>query len=292
MPCPFCELGVCFNPSHGVVKLWQPKERVSEYTLDTDRVVPIFDINRSSRRPSTSSSSGSLLTRYAVPHYSEPQLQFSVKRSVPLHKRVTVSEYDDGWERGSDIVADAQDLHEVWVKQAKLERGVDYKSPDPPENKCSGNTWGPIDEGMDVSAEIAAVDRQLNRAGSGVTLWRASCFGHFGAVGILITQHAHEHGDEAELAIRWLIGHPTKKGAGSALMDKVDALHQQRRYRKYPMHVTAAASSVSWYQSKGFQIQMPARCESEDVPCGCVDMLKPPIESAYHKRGKHIIVLK
>jgi hypothetical protein len=237
MPCPFCEVGVCIDPDHGM------------------RKVLLYDV----RGPSFASF---------------PPLRL---QSVPLPQRVTVSAYADAWVAKSEIVKDAENLYTQWLLQALNQRGAShFGMPAPPKGRCSGASWGSLDEGMNVAESIADLS-QPGRGDPGVTLWRASCFGHFGAVGILITWHAVENDDETELGIRYLVGHPTKKGAGAALMAKVDELHRSIKYRKYPLHVTAAASSVQWYASKGFVVQGDAECNDEG-PCGCKRMSKPALE--------------
>ena len=128
---------------------------------------------------------------------------------------------------------------------------------------------------MDVAGEIADLESQEGRNEDGITLWKAYRFPSE-AVGILMTQNACSSEDQVELGIRWLVGHPTMKGAEVVLMAKADELHRTAKYAKSPMHVTASASSVGWYKTKGFVVTEPATCNDDVTPCGCAMMQKPP----------------
>lgn len=197
-------------------------------------------------------------------------------KAAPLDKRVYVMRYADGWNKGSKIVEDAERLHSAWTDEAIRVRGLqNWKGREPEKNICSGEGWTSIDEGMDVAGEIADLDSQEGRNEDGITLWKAYRFPSE-AVGILITQNACSSEDQVELGIRWLVGHPTMKGAGVVLMAKADELHRTAKYAKSPMHVTASASSAGWYKTKGFVVTEPATCNDDVTPCGCAMMQKPP----------------
>ncbi|WP_375760076.1 hypothetical protein [Corallococcus exercitus] len=262
MPCIFCEIGICADPGHAGAS-------------NRGRLQPvkIFDIRRSipSAPPVTPS--------FDPPRPSPIQ---------PLNGQVQVREYradEGGWNTGSQLVNDAKSLFRAWLHKAKQDRGENWRSP-PLDNEdlCSGANWAPVDEGMDVTRQIVKVNTQHGRNEAGVTLWRAYGDGPFGpmVVGILIMQNAvsrdNDDGVEHELGIRWLVGHPTIRGVGAALMAKADALHQTAPYRRFPMHVTASRSSVTWYQRNGFTVVEPATCNDEDTSCGCSIMIKaaPP----------------
>lgn len=277
MPCPFCDLGICINPDHGVVRTYQPPPVKSTVGLLTwvpeSKPVLIFDIRRrsSARVEIPTAKSPPSITVHGMP--IQDYLRWKV---TPVRLRIRVSAYAEAWEKDSQIVKDAQSIRVAWELKAKEKRGlVNWKSSKPPLHKCSGVGWEPVDEGMDVAREIADVDSQEGRTADGVTLWRAHSVTSVATVGILILEHAVLHFPGAELGIRWLVGHPTTRGAGSALMAKADEIHRKAEYKDSPMHVTAAASSVPWYESKGFERRRAATCNDEDTECGCVIMEKP-----------------
>lgn len=201
-----------------------------------------------------------------------------------------VEAYSDGWEKHSQIVSDASSLLAEWQSVAKKQRGNEaWESSAPEDGKCSGQSWDSIDEGMDVAGEIADVDNNYNR--EGCTLWKASDYDSGQVIGILIMWDKDDllsWGDLSGMAevggledflrrekvwrgIRWLVGHPNVKGAGEALMAKVDELHRQSGHPY--MSVIAASSSVLWYKSRGFCVLAPSRCE-ENGECGCQVMVK------------------
>lgn len=286
MPCIFCEAGICIDPSHGVVRTYEPPTDMTRGRLQLPssessepQTVRIFDIQGPSFLPSSSSTSFIPSTNpTSVIIHGLPLRDYLRLRTAPLENRVDVRKYWDeegGWDEGSQIVKDAEKLRVAWVNEAKRVRGSqNWESSEPEENMCSGEDWLPCDEGMDVAGEIADVESQAGRDEEGITLWRAYVFPSK-AVGILITQHAVSDEDHAELGIRWLIGHPTIKGAGAVLMAKADELHRTVKYKNSPMHVTASASSVKWYKSKGFKDMGPAKCHDDVTPCGCRIMQKP-----------------
>ncbi len=202
-----------------------------------------------------------------------------------------VEQYTDGWEEGSKIVSDALHLLGEWQSLAKAQRTEreTWKSSEKGDDRCSGDDWNTIDEGMDVATEIASVEKNGRR--KECSLWKVSDSESGKVIGILIMWPFVEipldqlttskHVDELSVAveykkvwhgIRWLIGHPTVKGAGEALIAQADAMH--RECRMPWMHVIGAASSAVWYASKGFKVLAPSECESEGTDCGCQVMVK------------------
>ncbi len=270
MPCVFCEMGICVD--HNLSQAYKPGRFQPQSS--EPRMMRIFDIRGPSFLPRDKPTPVKPTPSIIV--HGLPLRDYLRLKTAPPGKRVDVRKYADGWKKGSQIVKDAKSLRLAWENAAKRKRGeVNWKSSEPEENMCSGENWEPIDEGMDVAREIEDVDSQENRDEEGNTFWRAYRFPSE-AVGILITQNAVEHGDgKVELGIRWLVGHPTIKGAGTVLMAKADELHRTAKYKESPMHVIASASSVGWYKSKGFEVESFAKCNDDETPCGCVIMKKP-----------------
>ena len=283
MPCIFCDMGICVITSHGVVRTFELQDLKFHGSLSqpSEQIVKIFDVRGLSYRPiiktstftSTLSVTPKVQTAPSIIVHGMPFRDYLRLMVAERSSQVRVEAYSGGWEKRSPIVKDAGILRLAWEKKAWDERGtLDRTEPD--ENMCSAGDWTSTDEGIDVAREIEDVDSQFGRSDKEVTLWKAYRFGSE-VVGILITWDAESDGEHSELGIRWLVGHPTVKGPGTVLMAKADELHRSVKYNQYPMHVTAAASSVTWYESKGFVKKTAATCNDNETPCGCVIMQKP-----------------
>jgi len=193
--------------------------------------------------------------------------------------RVLVAKYTGTWDVGQPIVQDALAIRAAWVALARRRRGSSYRKADPREGRCSEEDWDQMDEGMDVSAEIADVDANVDRNTADVQLFRAYYEGKEDVtIGILILDASGTRTDNGlhdQLVIRWLVGHPDGKGAGQALMAVATQVHGNSQYKQKSMLVTSAASAVLWYVKQGFAKLARSDCYDVGTHCGCWEMAKP-----------------
>jgi hypothetical protein len=182
------------------------------------------------------------------------------------------------------IVQAAKALRIAWEDEAKRKRGKEWGSPETAAHECSTAKWDQIDEGMDVAGAIEKNDENDN-----ATFWWVKEYGSDQVIGVLVLDKEDEVTNDLTNAseirfpkngfwsgIRKIVGHPHAKGAGEALMAKVDEIHRKSR-QKY-MTVIAAMSAAKWYMDRGFHPIGLSDCNDEGQACGCVIMIKPAID--------------
>lgn len=131
------------------------------------------------------------------------------------------------------------------------------------KGKDSSPSWDQIEEGHDVSKELsnspeeeggyAEFEEESNQA-----IFTAYDVESKTPIGIIVIEKRttvdfprYKDDNNKKWYLRWLIGHPTLKGAGGLLLNK--ALDYVKERSGTAVWVESAPSAVGWYQSKGFE---------------------------------------
>lgn len=134
------------------------------------------------------------------------------------------------------------------------------------DKECSGAHWNQVDEGADVSHDLADPDERENT--NSIGNYQRTFIAHYEgerdpiAVMILEMRKDERKSKEPYLYIRWLVGSPKRKGGGSALvnMAKLVALKDA----KGQLRVESAKSAEEWYQKLKFVTKYNSK-HGEDI---------------------------
>ncbi len=161
-------------------------------------------------------------------------------------------------------------IKNAWADEARNRKRnkdqVKYKgNPDALEARelSSGWNWDQFDEGEDVAEKMARPDyREFTVSDKQTNLMvKAHYQGESVDVPIAFlmmeedtsAERPLEDDEQAEnfFYIRWLVGHPVKKGGGTVVMNiaKQKAIDNQ-----LPIYVEVAYSATDWYKKAGFQV--------------------------------------
>ncbi|MBD2442708.1 DUF4157 domain-containing protein [Dolichospermum sp. FACHB-1091] len=137
------------------------------------------------------------------------------------------------------------------------------------EYECSGADWNINDEGADVSRDLLKPEYRSADPEYEQKIFIAYIPGDFDPIAVMIVEMRKEDKQSPNLThryIRWLLGHPKKKGGGSALVRtaKEIATHDAQG----ELRVDSAKSAESWYQKQGFQTLYASKHEIKKA-CGC-----------------------
>lgn len=180
--------------------------------------------------------------------------------------------YLKSWDSYVDSLA--MGLHFSWG-EAIIKKGRQPKR-NPPEGRCSGESWTVEDEGYDVAIEIANEEEEYRKHDDFQEVWEAEAVwgpDNRDNIGLMIVEKREdiEEASRVFLYIRYLIGSPEHKGAGSALMRKAKEIAKNLGLES--IRVDAAGASMGWYKRKGFE-ERETLCDHQTPgrPCGCVSM--------------------
>jgi len=130
------------------------------------------------------------------------------------------------------------------------------------KDKYSSPSWDQIEEGFDVSRELSSSPKEEGgydefENGSNQVIFIA--YSETIPIGIIVVEKRTtvnfpliDNDSNKKWYLRWLVGHPTLKGAGGILFAKVLS-HIQENGGKM-IWVESSPSAVEWYKSKGFTL--------------------------------------
>ncbi|TBR41717.1 GNAT family N-acetyltransferase [Marinomonas agarivorans] len=147
----------------------------------------------------------------------------------------------------------------------------------PPEKKtfeCSGKDWTLIHEGYDVGEGMSNPNYLKPTQEAGVKDTEAFLAYYENdktqPIAIMELETRTDEGGEYTY-IRWLLGSPTKKGGGSALIAKAKDIARARTNGR--LKVDSAKSAEGWYGKQGFKAVAETEHNKVGKPCGCISMV-------------------
>jgi hypothetical protein len=161
---------------------------------------------------------------------------------------------------------DGDSIHHAWGEASKNRRMSTgawdkWEKSRKEKGKDSSPSWDPIAEGYDVSKELSSSPKEEGayievEEGSNQAIFTA--YAGKTPIGIIIVEKwttrdfpLHNDDGNKKWYLKWLVGHPTLKGAGGLLF--TDVLKHVKSNGGTGMWVESAPSAVDWYKSKGFK---------------------------------------
>ncbi len=220
---------------------------------------------------------------------------------APVRREVVVEQTQ--WSNNLRLIV--RGLGEAWLRAG----GNPNKAKE--DNECSGPGWNIKDEGADVALDLSDPERPGNVKPIDAAFPEDSSEDHSGddedekgkrkvkkrddtpryqkiftaryadeddTIAVMILERRKEDDRQPNLQhlyIRWLVGHPTKQGGGSKLVEKAKQI--ARDHFNSELRVDSAKSAVSWYQKQGFAKLYEAKHEDGVHPCRCQFMTWRPM---------------
>lgn len=165
----------------------------------------------------------------------------------------------------SDAKGAADKIHNAWGEsrgKRKMSTGAweKWENEREQKEKETSPSWDQIEEGYDVSKQLsnsAPVEHDNYGDGEEQAIFTVRDKESDTPIGIIVIEKRTEtefpddgKNKNKRWYLRWLIGHPTLKGAGGLLLDK--ALGYAKQKGGQAVWVESAPSALAWYQQKGF----------------------------------------
>lgn len=193
-----------------------------------------------------------------------------------------------------ELTEGAKDLNKEWKPYTNESRS------EPGDYECSGENWTQNDEGVDVSTELSEHPEYVETSaiGGGISIPYIAFYAgdkDEKPIALMELETRRELPNEMtpakpHLYIRWLLGSPTSKGGGSALVQYAKIVTHLRK-EVTALSVESAASAVNWYMGQGYTQVASATHNDRDTPCRCIYLAWPP-EAAQNMREEHQHLLK
>lgn len=186
-----------------------------------------------------------------------------IAKGVEERRELTIESVD------SEVAKKGGDsIHKAWKelrKKRRMSKGAwgHWESEREGKDKETSPSWDQIEEGYDVSKQLSnSAPKDYNNYGveedAGQGIFTAYDKESNTPIGIIVIENRATTkfpGDGGNVSkrwyLRWLIGHPTMKGAGGLLLEK--ALKHVGQNGGKAVWVESAPSAKGWYQSKGFE---------------------------------------
>ncbi len=185
-----------------------------------------------------------------------------IKDEEKKHHEITISSVE------TDTAKKAADsIYSAWGESRQKRRmslgaWTKWETERNVKNKETSPSWDQIEEGFDVSSQLShSASEEYDNYDTEGTSDQAIFTAYDGKnpIGIIIIEKRattnfplFKDDNDKKWYLRWLVGHPTLKGAGGMLF--AEALKHVQDNNGTGIWVESSPSAVGWYKSKGFAL--------------------------------------